>query len=179
MDNIDKKIKELMSRFHSGDPVYSKNTIIEEICLFFSRWTYRLTKGVYFDVKFFIQRLVRGYTDLDKWNAAWYISRKAIPVLTAWRNSEIHGTSIKRHYEDRFGNIIELPDYKIYDNNGIPHSFTIEEWRDIIDDIIFAFKFVADSDNNEEFSEESYREEYKRYKKGMKLLGIYFFSLWD
>lgn len=177
---IDKQILEIKSRF-GGEPVYSKIAAIESICLFLSRWKYRLTSGLYFDVKYFCQRLFRGFDDLDKWNAAWYISRKAIPVLTAWRNGKIMGTSVKRHLENRHGEIIELSDDKIIlDGNEAPEAFTEEEWKAIIDDIIFSFKFVINDDSLDiDYSSESYKVSYKRYKRGMKLFSIYFYSLWD
>ena len=170
-----------------GDPVYSKYRPIEEICLFVSRWYYKLTEGLYFKVKYFIQRQIRGYDDLDKWNAAWYIARKAIPVLTAMRNS-FHGTSIKWHREDRFGNIIELTKDEVYVDDGAPPAFTEDEWRAILDDIIYAFQFPLDTDsytfNDEEglfvnYSQEKYEAAYKRYKRGLKLFSIYYMNLWD
>lgn len=177
--NIDKKVAELMSRF-GGPHVYSKNKYIESFCLFISRWYYKLTKGLYFDLKFLLQKIFRGYSDLDKWNAAWFISRKAVTILKAWRECELHSTSIIRHREDRFGNIIELKEEEIYRDDMIPAAFTVEEWEKIIDEIIYAFEFVLHDDIFvEEFSEDKYKENYKRHKRGMKLLSIYFFSLWD
>lgn len=181
-EKINKKIAELQSLF-GGEPVYSKNKIIEHFCLFCSRWSYRLTSGLYFKVKYFLQRQTRGFDDLDKWNAGWYIARKAIPVLTAWRNSKMMTSSTKRHIESRHGEIIELSDDEIYRNNEEPNYFTLEEWKAILDDIIFAFNFVLDRDcvdsETYEFNKELYNTLYKRYKRGMKLLSIYYLCLWD
>ena len=172
-----------MSRYNYpfSDPVYSKYRPIEEICLFVSRWKYKLTEGLYYKVKYLIQRQIRGYDDLDKWNAAWYIARKAIPVLTAMRNS-FHGTSIKWHREDRFGNIIELTKDEVFVDEGTPPAFTEDEWRAILDDIIYAFKFTLDNDSEElyeKYSQEKYEENYKRHKRGLKLFSIYYMNLWD
>lgn len=180
-NKVNKKLAEIKSLWGNGEPVYSNIRIIEEFCIFFSIWKYRLTEGLYFKIKYFIQRCTRGYDDLDKWNAAWYISRKAIPVLQAWRNGSIMGTALKRHYIDRHGEIIEYKDEELRNSNGdIPDSFSEEEWRMIIDDIIFAFKFILREDDvNSPFNEEEYNKSYKRYKKGMKLLSIYFNCLWD
>jgi len=178
---IERKLKEMKSRWMAGEPVYSKNKHIESFCLFVSRWHYKLTTKLYYDIKYFFQRLFRGYDDLDKWNAAWYISRKAIPVLQAWRNSRMMGTSIKRHYINRHGEIVEYKDEDLRNNNNeIPDAFSEEEWKMIIDDIIFAFKFILHEDNVDgSYDEEEYNRNYKRYKKGMKLLSIYFICLWD
>lgn len=181
MANINNKIKELQSRW-GGEPVYSKIPWVESACLFVSRWHYTLTSGLYHQIKYFVQRHTRGFDDLDKWNAAWYISRKAVPVLTAWRNSHIMGTAIKRHIESRHGEIIELDGEKLLlDDAGHPASFTIEEWKAIIDDIIFAFNFIHDEDafSSQFVDTEAYVLLSKRYKRGMRLFSIYYMSLWD
>jgi len=181
-EKINKKILEIMSRF-GGEPVYSNIRWIENTLLFLSRWKYKLTEGLFFNIKYFLQRHTRGFDDLDKWNAAWYISRKAIPVLTAMRNS-FKGTSIRWHREDRFGNIIELSSDEVYPSDGLeaPICLTENEWSDVLDDIIFAFKFVLDEDEETtytNFSQEVYEEKRKRHKRGLKLFSIYFMNLWD
>lgn len=177
---INKRVLEIASRF-GGEPVYSNVKWIESSLLFLSRWRYRLTSGLYFDVKYFFQRHTRGYDDLDKWNAAWYIARKAIPVLTAMRNS-FKGTSIRWHREDRFGNIVELTHEEVFPENESPIALTENEWCEILDDIIFAFKFVLNEDEEstyENFNQKVYEINKKRHKRGMKLFSIYFMNLWD
>lgn len=177
---INKRISEIMSRF-GGDPVYSNIKWIENTCLFFSRWKYKLTGGLYFKLKYFIQRQIRGYDDLDKWNAAWFIARKAIPVLTAMRNS-FKGTSVKWHREDRFGNIIELSKEEVFVDDGAPESLSEDEWRSILDDIIYAFQYTLDLDCGDAFdnySQEKYENGLKRQKRGLKLFSIYYMNLWD
>jgi len=180
-DKINKKISEMMSRLGLGDPVYSNIRFIEKLCLFVSKWRFRLTTGLYIKLKYFLQRQFRGYDDLDKWNAAWYIARKAIPVLTAMRN-EFHGTSVRWHREDRFGNIVELARDEVFVDDGIPQSLNEDEWRSVLDDIIFAFKYTLDLDNGdafEDYSQEKYEEGLKRQKRGLKLFSIYYMNLWD
>jgi len=180
MNNIEKKIAEIKSQFNCGGHVYSKYRPIEELFLFFSRWKYKLTSGLYFKTKYFIQRLYRGYDDLDKWNAAWYIARKAIPVLTAMRNS-FHGTSLRWHREDRFGNIIELTHEEVFADSE-PVTLTEDEWCEVIDDIIYAFKFILDQDDVDSqysFNLEEYEDNKKRHKRGLKLFSIYYMNLWD
>ena len=175
---INRKVAEIRSLF-GGEHVYFKNELLENICLFFSRWSYRLTKGVYYKLKYFIQRRTRGFDDLDKWNAAWFISRKAIAILKEWRKGPIMGTSIIRHREDRFGKIIELEKTEI-DDEGYPPAFTEEEWLKIIDDIIFAFEFVIQDDLFcDNYNSNTYKEKYARHKRGLKLFSIYLMSLWD
>ena len=168
---IEKKIAEISSLF-GGEPVYSKCPFIEKICLFVSRWHYRLTEGLYFKTKYFLQRHIRGYDDLDKWNAAWYIARKSIPVLKAMRNNFV-GTSLKWHSEDRFGNIKELSRDEVYIDSEEPLALSEDEWRNILDDIIFSFEFTLKQDDiNFDFNEDIFKQEYSRYKRGLKLFSI-------
>ena len=178
---INKRIAEIMSKYGQpyGKPVYSKNRVIEEFCLFLSHWKYKLTEGLYFKIKFFLQRQFRGYDDLDKWNSAWYIARKAIPVLTAMKEG-FKGTSIKWHREDRFGEIIELTREEVFADKNLPPAFTEEEWRLILEDIIYAFQFILDTDAiDKEYNEEEYNKNFKRHKRGLKLFSIYYMNLWD
>jgi hypothetical protein len=178
---VNKKIAELMSWYDCSfaRPVYSRYRAIEKVCLFVSRWKYRLTEGLYFKMKYLIQRLTRGYDDLDKWNAAWYIARKAIPVLKAMRD-KFHGTSIKWHREDRFGDLIELTQDEAFVEGEEPVSFTEEEWRAILDDIIFAFQWQIDFDSLDgTVNDDEVKRGNKRQKRGLKLFSIYYRNLWD
>lgn len=174
---VEKRLAEIKSLWGNGEPVYSKNRTIEKFCISLSRYKYALTEGLYYKIKYFIQRHIRGYDDLDKWNAAWFIARKSIPVLKAMRDS-FHGTSIKWHREDRFGNIIELTREEVY-TDEMPEAFSEDEWRAILDDIIFAFQFVLNEDTQEDFNQEQYNLNYKKHKRGLKLFCIYYMNLWD
>lgn len=176
-EKLNKKLAEIKSLWGNGDPVYSNIRWVEELCIFISSWKYRLTSGLFYKIKYLFQRQTRGYDDLDKWNAAWFIARKAIPVLTEMRNN-FKGTSVRWHTEDRFGNIKELTHEEVFADT-VPDSLTEEEWRNVLDDIIFAFQFILNQDIDEEFSEEKYLEEKKRHKRGMKLFSIYIMNLWD
>jgi len=179
-DKVNKKLAEIRSLWGDGEPVYSRFRPLELFCLFLSKWKYNLTKGLFYKLKYFYQRHTRGYDDLDKWNAAWYIARKAIPVLTAMRNN-FKGTSLRWHREDRHGNIIELTHDEVFAESE-PIALTENEWCEIIDDIIYAFKFVLDEDdvnNFSSFSQEEYEKNKKKHKRGLKLFSIYLMSLWD
>lgn len=187
MNEIEKKIAEIKSSFNIGSPVYSNIRWVEEVCLFISKWKYRLTEGLYYKIKYFIQRQTRGFDDLDKWNAAWYIARKAIPVLKAFRD-KFHGTSVRWHREDRFGNIIELTKDEVFVDDEIPSSLSEDEWRAVLNDIIYAFQFPLDTDSETfvegeglfvNYNQEKYDIAFKRHKRGLKLFSIYYMNLWD
>lgn len=180
---IDLKIKRMLGGW-LDEPVFSKNKYIESVYLFFWKWYYRLTSSLYFKCKYTLQSLFRGYNDLDKWNAAWYIARKAVPVLRAMRDS-FHGTSVKWHREDRFGNIEALTADEVYAGSNEPgydgpNTFTEDEWRAILDDIIFAFQWQIDFDTFDgTVNDEEFKIGEKRQKRGLQLFGIYYRNLWD
>lgn len=181
--DLDKSVYRIMGKYFD-EPVFSSNKYLEAIYYCFWRHFYKI-KSIPLKLKYFFQRLFRGFDDLDKWNAAWFIARKSAPVLKAWRNSKMNGSAIKWHREDRFGNIIELTEEEVYANSKSknwqgPNAFTLKEWQDIIDDIIFAFQWQIDFDSIDgTVSESEFKKGNKRQKRGLKLFSIYFNSLWD
>lgn len=180
---VELQVKRIMGKFFD-EPVYSKNKCIEVCYLFFWKWYYRLTSGLYYNCKYAVQRMIRGYDDLDTWNAAWHIARKAVPVLKAMRD-RFHGTSIKWHREDRFGNIETLTADEVYAGSKEPgyegpNAFTEDEWRGILDDIIFAFQWQIDFDSLDgTVDEKQFKQGEKRQKRGLQLFSIYYKNLWD
>ena len=180
---IELQVKRIMGKW-LDEPVFSNIKCIEAAYLFFWRWYYKCTSGVYYKCKYACQRVFRGYDDLDKWNAAWYIARKAVPVLTAMRNS-FHGTSLKWHREDRHGVIELLTADEVYAGckeptyTG-PAAFTESEWCAILDDIIFAFQWQISSDDyNKPMTDAQMKQGAARQKRGLQFFGIYYNSLWD
>jgi hypothetical protein len=180
---VELQVKRIMGKWYN-EPVFSKNKYIEAIYLFYWRWYYKLTSGLYYKCKYALQRLFRGYDELDTWNAAWYIARKAVPVLQAMRN-RFHGTSIKWHREDRFGNIEQLTVDEVFAGSTEPgyegpNAFTEDEWRVILDDIIFAFQWQIELDAYKDIrDEEDFKASEKRQKRGLQLFSIYYKNLWD
>ena len=177
------QIKRILGKWYNK-PVFSKNKYIEATYLFVWRCYYRFTSDVYYKCKYALQRLFRGYDDLDKWNAAWYIARKAIPVLKAMRD-KFHGTSIKWHREDRFGSIEILTPEEVFAGSQEPgyegpNAFTEDEWRAVIDDIIFAFQWQIDLDTySDTRDQQAFTVGEKRQKRGLQLFSIYYKNLWD
>ncbi|NBP02479.1 MAG: hypothetical protein EBU90_20645 [Proteobacteria bacterium] len=181
--DIEKQVYRVFSKYFE-EPYFSSNKSVEVVCCWFWKWVYKI-KALPCTLQYLYQRIIRGFDDLDKWNAAWYIARKAAPVLKAWRNSPMHGSALKWHREDRHGNIIELSVEEVYarskeeDWEG-PNAFTMEEWQAILDDIIFAFQWQIDFDSiDSTVNDKEYKQGMKRQKRGLKLFAIYFNSLWD
>jgi hypothetical protein len=182
--DINSQIYRILGKYFDDGPYFSSNKHLEALYFLFWKYFYKI-KGFPFTIKYFFQRLFRGYDDLDKWNIAWYIARKAAPILKDWRNGKMHGSAIIRHREDRFGSIIELTDSEIYaksnsnDYQG-PEALSLEQWQAVLDDIIFAFQWQVNYDSLDcTVSDVEFKSGNKRQKRGLKLFSIYFTSLWD
>jgi len=97
--------------------------------------------------------------------------------------SNFKGTSIRWHREDRFGNIVELTSDEVYSKDSLeaPVCLTEEEWKEVLEEIIFAFKFVLyeDEEFTYNYSQDQYEQRKKRHKRGLKLFSIYLMNLWD
>lgn len=62
---------------------------------------------------------------------------------------------------------------------GYPGCFeNIEEWYDVLDQIIFAFEWVEKYDNLDGMSQKEIKANWVKHNKGMKLFVKYFFALW-
>lgn len=78
-------------------------------------------------IKYFFQRLIRGYDDPAWWGLNEYIVRKAIKPLKHLRKQ----------------------------NNGFPHELTQKEWNKILDEIIWSFeKFLKDDFTNKNWKKD-------------------------
>ena len=64
--------------------------------------------------------------------------------------------------------------------NGYPMGLSIEKWYEMLDQMIFAFEWALayDESENWELSDKAKKENWKRYKKGMKLFSENFMDLW-
>jgi hypothetical protein len=98
---------------------------------------------------------------------------------------KFHGTSVKWHREDRFGNIEQLTVEEVYAGSNEPgydgpNAFTEDEWRAVLDDIIFAFQWQIDLDTyHDTRDEQAFKVGEKRQKRGLQLFSIYYRNLWD
>lgn len=154
-------------------------------------WILRNPRQIYLNVKWWIQRRVRGYSDPNVWNANNYL-----------------GEVIYKH----------LIRFKGLNRMGWPgEPLTPEQWEEIIDKMIWSFKHASMDFESKEYLDaidkafeksnikngtlvgpdghfrsmelfdesleerafEIYKEDAKRYEEGMKLFAEYFTSLWD
>ena len=117
--------------------------------------------NIYKEIKYFIQRGRRGFSDRDLWELDFYI------VNTI-------GNAISRYKKNLC---------------GYPASLTPEKWDKILNDIKDGFKaaeiiidrslMTTDKDGKLNFNEDLYKDYMKRFNKGMDLFKKYFFNLWN
>lgn len=100
---------------------------------------------------YWYQRRTRGFDNRELWSLDYTIASFVLPRLKVFRNYT-HG------YPSRFENM--------------------EQWQKTIDEMIFAMEFTI-KEGEGKFNSETYQEEYKRYRRGMKLFCKYFHGLWD
>ncbi len=125
---------------------------------------YKKIKSGYHNIKWFIQRGRRGWSDCDAWNFYGYLAKVISEATASLRD---------KHF-------------------GYPSDLTDEQWTKILDNISKLFtlvnaneieKLYADIDYNDSKSlRTAYDKEAKQLKealKGFKLLEKYFYNLWD
>ena len=150
-------------------------------------------KWKYYDIRLFIkskyQKLVYGFEFRDCWNLYYAHSKWILPRLKHLRNN-LNSTPTK-------------PDGETTETD--PKAFSIEEWQEILDKMIFAFEFVLKEDD---YLMECYPKDYdcgfnvdkegylvrkdtrkpdytefnkkqKRYQEGILLFAQFYNSLWD
>jgi hypothetical protein len=108
--------------------------------------------------RFLWQKITRGWDDSDTWSLDYTLAKWILPRL-------------KRFKQLSF---------------GCPTNFTEKQWDEMIDEMIWAFDYIANDRENEIFTEngnfEKEREEWKkaedRCDKGLELFGKYMRGLW-
>lgn len=93
----------------------------------------------------------RSFSNTELWNLDFTIAAFVLPRLKEFRD-----------------NLMSYP--SIFKN--------IEEWRAVLDKIIYSFEYTC-FDLEFEGTEIEQKENYKRYEDGLKLFGEYFSGLWD
>jgi len=94
--------------------------------------------------KYYYQCFVRGYPDEDIYDLANATSRFVLPRL--------------EHFALNY-------------QGCIPSNMDSQEWRLILDDMIYAFKYTIEENKN-------YKTDQKRVKRGLKYFAKYYRGLW-
>ncbi len=83
------------------------------------RFLYNIIYFLRYRIKYFFQRLFRGYGDPDVWALNYYICKKSIKPLKALRKN-VHGS---------------------------PIGITFKEWKQILDKIIYSMEVFLKEDH--------------------------------
>lgn len=104
-------------------------------------------------IRFFYQRLTRGWDDSACWSLDDHLAPIILPRLKRFKELNVHAWPGPE--------------------NGVD---TFEEWQEILDKMIFAFEWDCDEDRKYGRWD---NEEYERVKEGHMLFGKFFQCLWD
>lgn len=111
-------------------------------------------------IKWFFQKIFRGYSDYDMSDYGQFACRKILPSLKHWVYKTEH--------------------------IGYPETVgSLNEWKQILDEIVWSVEETAyNKEENELFKAEKpdYKEIvkiWKRTERGMELFGKYFTAMWD
>ena len=102
-----------------------------------------------YSLKYFLQRLFRGWGDDEAWDLRSHITKRFIKPLKHCR-ANLHGH---------------------------PFSMTFEEWEIILDKIIYAFELEIEEE--ESFIGYKDKATYAKQQEGFELFGKHFKNLWD
>lgn len=123
----------------------------------FNRIKYFLTIDVYLNVKWFFQRLIRGYSDDEVWNVNTAVLRYALPRIK-------HLRKITKSYP------------ALLCDEAKPTEDKLQEWYDILDKMILAIELEI---KDEYWFGHNADKEMVEVKEGMDLFHKYFDGLWD
>jgi hypothetical protein len=185
--------------------MFEKLSMLEKLTLPFYRLYYKIEQ-LYYDIKYTIQKLFKGYSDRDLWNLDYAIAKRILPMLIAYRDMEKSGYPVTMH--DEVG--VKDP----YNTTDIEDALCKCKWQEILDDICWSIEYAANGYSSAEEYQEyifsnyeevefyfedckdpnfstlkcepelKFNKEYlesltKQYEQGMKLFYKYFHSLWD
>ena len=150
---------------------YLNSTYLKNICEFI------------YDNNPFKQRKVKIRIDKwDTWNMDHTLALIIVPMLKQLKETK-HGSPLvaDEHVPDELKSTNAKPKEKEYDLDEFHHA----RWDYVMNEMIFAFESIADSDWEEQFwvgyslEQEGYKAYEKRIDNGLKLFGIYYRGLWD
>lgn len=128
---------------------------------------HKFIRELWWRVKWFVQRKIKGWANPDVWDADYAIARYSLPLIKQLRQSD----------------------------NSYPCDFSsVAEWHKVLDEIIWALEYLVKDFNgqdlrnidlnaqgghftSEQLSEMNKMEE--RAQNGYELFGKYFRALWN
>jgi hypothetical protein len=106
------------------------------------------------EIKWFFQRLFRGYSQCDLWNLPQHLAKILLPRIKAFRR---------------------MRRMSYYSGEGMSSA----DWEEVLRKIEWALTFYYKGEEPELFPTLDYVECHRRAEEGMTLFGKYFAALWD
>lgn len=106
---------------------------------------------LYDEVRYFIQRGQRGFSDRDVWSIDYY--------MCSWMPQALEQLRRTKH--------------------GTPIGLTPKQWDSKLDRMINAFKIARKIQDFEYIKKEEYQVALKQFRKDFNVINTYFFNLWD
>lgn len=113
-------------------------------------------------VKWFFQRLLRGYSDNEVWDLFWYNAKWLLPRLRSLKEIRHGFPAVLLKNEMTFIKKIANGDEK-----------ADKKWGEVLDKMILAFELIVSDDWDLDEGKK------KKVDEGMDLFRKYFFYLWD
>lgn len=135
-------------------------------------WRFFNIRDLYLNIKWFFQRLFRGYSDLDLWSLDQHLATIILKRIKAFRKQELHGYPAQFHHDFE---------------NSVPkeyHDLAPEVyWEEIVlGKIENAFVQILkefDTNPDDNYPIEDMQKRDKEIKEGLQLFAEHFQSLWD
>jgi len=134
----------------------------------------RKVKNLFYDIKWFFQRKIRGYDDPDIFDMDRHLTKFILPRIKEFRKM------IETNCSGVPTLILE------YNEKGKAKYSTDEgmkRWISILKKIELAFILMHEENNGEDVylkkSVEEISEDYKKIEEGLELFGKYYQCLWD
>jgi hypothetical protein len=116
---------------------------------------------IFREIKWFFQRITKGYSDVDLWNLDDHLAKIILPRLKAYKKMNRAGVPgplcLPNQTDDDF-------------------KKAQKQWEDILDSMILAFETIVKDDFE---TCEEYKKNQIIIEKGLADFSKYFQSLWD
>jgi len=100
--------------------------------------------------KYVNQLKQKGFSDTETWSLDYVVSAFILPRLK------------------RFKQV----------SNGYPPTLTVKQWNKILDDMIFAFEWNINIDDQYNLTQKEQEKNWDKHRKGLELFAKYFRELW-
>ena len=129
---------------------------------------FRFTIKIPREIKWFFQRVFRGYGDDELWNVNYYLGKKIVKYLKAFKKMDRIG------YNPYFCDFNE--DHEITNEKE-----AMAKWEKTLDDMIEGFEFLHNAQErlSDYKTSEDYNKACKEAEKKAMLFVAHFNSLWD